>query len=146
MARLIGMLVPLALIGLFGWLSSFVRAQVQLSQMSPLPREVRSLPDNPTTPEKVELGRLLFWDPVLSGTKDVACATCHHPDFGYAENLDISIGVHGVGLGASRRFGAAGSRRFVKRNSQSILNVAFNGIDASGSYDPAGAPMFWDGR
>ena len=60
MARLIGMLVPLALIGLFGWLSSFVRAQVQLSQMSPLPREVRSLPDNPTTPEKVELGRLLF--------------------------------------------------------------------------------------
>ena len=35
--------------------------------------------NNPTTAEKIELGRKLFWDPVLSGNFDVACASCHHP-------------------------------------------------------------------
>jgi cytochrome c peroxidase len=115
-------------------------------QLSPLPREVRAPADNPTTPEKVELGRLLFWDPILSGPKDVACATCHHPDFGYAENLDLSIGAHGTGLGANRRFDPTADGLFVKRNSQTVLNTAFNGIDASGGYDPTTAPMFWDVR
>jgi cytochrome c peroxidase len=116
------------------------------AQFSALPQDVRAPVDNPTTPEKVELGRLLFWDPILSGTKDVACATCHHPDFGYAENLDVSIGAHGVGLGTSRRFDRTGARPFVKRNSQTVLNAAFNGISAGGTYDPARAPMFWDVR
>jgi cytochrome c peroxidase len=116
------------------------------SALVALPESVRAPADNPTTPEKVELGRLLFWDPILSGPKDVACATCHHPDFGYAESLDISIGAHGVGLGASRRFDRPGQRPFVKRNSQTVLNTAFNGIDAAGGYDPASAPMFWDVR
>jgi cytochrome c peroxidase len=35
--------------------------------------------DNVPNPAKVELGRLLFWDPILSGAKDVACASCHDP-------------------------------------------------------------------
>ncbi|HET6745420.1 MAG TPA: cytochrome-c peroxidase, partial [Candidatus Limnocylindria bacterium] len=111
-----------------------------------LPQEVRDPATNPSDPRKVELGRLLFWDPILSGRKDVACATCHHPAFGYAENLDLSIGVNGLGLGSTRRFAASNTIPFVKRNSQSILNVAFNGIDQSGRYDPANAPMFWDLR
>lgn len=102
--------------------------------------------DNPSDPAKEELGRLLFWDPILSGDKDVACATCHHPDFGYAENLDISIGVNGVGLGSLRHFNDGNSIPFVARNSQSILNSAFNGMDEAGNYDPASAPMFWDLR
>jgi cytochrome c peroxidase len=51
-----------------------------------------------------------------------------------------------VGLGAGRRFDQPGARPFVKRNSQTVLNAAFNGIDAGGSYDPARAPMFWDVR
>jgi len=111
-----------------------------------LPEEVRHPATNPPDARKVELGRLLFWDPILSGRKDIACATCHHPSFGYAENLDLSIGVNGAGLGASRRFQTPNTIPFVKRNSQSILNVAFNGIDSSGRYDPANAPMFWDLR
>jgi len=142
-ARLFGMLFPPALIAVFAWAAPFVRAPAELSAFS---REVQSPPYNPATPEKIELGRLLFWDPILSGAKDVACATCHHPDFGYAENRDLSIGTHGVGLGASRRFDVAGRRPFVKRNSPTILNVAFNGLDAGRSYDPARAPMFWDVR
>ena len=112
----------------------------------PLPRTVAAVPGNATSPAKVALGRQLFWDPILSGHKDVACATCHHPDFGYAENRDISIGVRGVGLGAGREFAPHSSVPFVKRNSQTILNTAFNGLDDSGRYAADGAPMFWDLR
>ena len=143
MARVLGTVAVMVLVGHVVWFSAPVHTQTQLSA---LPVEVRAPADNPTTPEKVELGRLLFWDPILSGTKDVACASCHHPDFGYAENLDISIGAHGVGLGAQRRFDTTAGRPLVKRNSQTVLNTAFNGIDASGGYDPARAPMFWDVR
>jgi cytochrome c peroxidase len=113
---------------------------------APLPRSVGAPADNPTTPAKVALGRLLFWDPVLSGPKDVACATCHHPDLGYAEDRDVSIGVGGIGLGDDRRVGRDRSIPLVKRNSQTILNVAFSGSDEAGHYDPVSAPMFWDIR
>ena len=114
--------------------------------LTALPREFTTPPDNPQTLEKVELGRLLFWDPILSGNRQVACATCHHPDFGYAENLDLSIGVDGAGLGSDRHFVSPDPIPFVKRNSQTVLNTAFNGIDLEGEYDPATAPMFWDDR
>jgi len=76
-----------------------------------LPESAKAPANNPTTPAKVALGRLLFWDPVLSGPRDVACATCHHPQFGYAENRDLSIGVTGVGLGHRRRFEPGGRFR-----------------------------------
>ena len=114
--------------------------------LTALPREIATPPDNPQTPEKVALGRLLFWDPILSGNQQVACATCHHPDFGYAEDLSLSIGVDGAGLGGDRRFVTPDPIPFVKRNSQTILNTAFNGIDLEGEYDPSTAPMFWDDR
>jgi cytochrome c peroxidase len=111
-----------------------------------LPYEVVPPADNPSTSEKVELGRLLFWDPILSGAKDTACATCHHPDFGYADGLDLSLGTHGVGLGALRRFDRPGTRPFTTRNSPTLLNIGFAGIDMSFTYEPARAPMFWDMR
>jgi len=111
-----------------------------------LPAEVVAPADNPTTPERVALGRLLFWDPILSGQKDVACASCHHPDFGYAEPLDVSIGANGIGVGAARTFAPGAPLRFVKRNSQTVLNAAFNGLGVSGHYAPTEAPMFWDLR
>lgn len=111
-----------------------------------LPTTVHAPSDNPTTPDKVALGRLLFWDPILSGQKDVSCATCHHPSSGYAEGLDLSIGANGIGLSAARTFAPDSPVRFVKRNSQTVLNAAFNGIDGSGSHDAAAAPMFWDMR
>ena len=116
------------------------------ARFAALPLELPAPADNPTTPERVALGRLLFWDPILSGQKDVACATCHHPDFGYSDGLDLSIGANGVGLGPERAFGAGHPSRLVKRNSQSILNVAFNGLTAGAGATPAAAPMFWDLR
>jgi hypothetical protein len=121
------------------------RASTQ-ARFAALPLAVPAPADNPTTPERVALGRLLFWDPVLSGQKDVACATCHHPAFGYSDGLDLSIGANGVGMGTARAFAAGHASRLVKRNSQTVLNVAFNGLTASADSTPAAAPMFWDLR
>jgi cytochrome c peroxidase len=118
----------------------------QMSQLAALPLTAPAPADNPTSPDRVALGRLLFWDPILSGQKDVACATCHHPDFGYSDGLALSIGTNGIGLGPSRAFAAGHPAQPVKRNSQSILNVAFNGLAARTTATPATAPMFWDLR
>ena len=125
----------------------YLAAEAKTQEIGPpLPQAASAPGDNPTTPAKVALGRLLFWDPVLSGPKDVACGTCHHPRFGYAENRDVSIGVSGVGLGHRRRFAPESPIPLVKRNSQTILNVAFSGSDEEGRYEPSTAPMFWDMR
>jgi cytochrome c peroxidase len=114
--------------------------------ISALPQSVNAPPDNLLTADKIALGKLLFWDPILSGNRDVACVTCHHPRDGYAEDRDLSIGVNGVGLGRNRRFQSPNSIPFVKRNSQTMVNVGFNGIGQTGQYSPADAPMFWDVR
>jgi|MEHZ01.5.fsa_nt_MEHZ011417745.1_11 cytochrome c peroxidase len=140
LAPLRGLACVISILGMV--YATAVTAQITTS----LPGTVASPADNLSSPEKIDLGRLLFWDPILSGDSDVACATCHHPDFGYAENLDISVGVGGVGLGSLRHFSAQNSIPFVKRNSQSVLNTAFNGMNEDGSYDPAAAPIFWDVR
>ncbi|NQY68550.1 MAG: cytochrome-c peroxidase [Flavobacteriales bacterium] len=122
-------------------------------QISLLGIEFQTLPsvqypsNNESTIEKEFLGKLLFWDPVLSGEKDVSCATCHHPDFGYSDGLDLSIGVGGIGLGSSRREEEGQRIPRIGRSSPTIINSAFIGMkDASASYDPSGAPMFWDSR
>jgi cytochrome c peroxidase len=113
---------------------------------SALPQNVSAPADNPQSADKIALGRLLFWDPILSGNRDVACASCHHPRSGYAEDRDLSIGVNGVGFGRSRRFQSPNSIPFVKRNSPTMLNVGFAGANRNGDYAPTAAPMFWDMR
>ena len=111
-----------------------------------LPEKIISPEDNPSSAQKIALGKLLFFDPILSGNRDVACATCHHPDNGYAEFLDISIGVNGHGFGTKRTFSQPNDIPFVKRNSQTVLNTAFNGIDIYNRYEPEKSTMFWDMR
>ncbi|MDA1183560.1 MAG: cytochrome-c peroxidase [Acidobacteria bacterium] len=118
-------------------------------------RQTRATVEAASSADLEELGRLLFWDPVLSGARDVACATCHHPDFAYADGRDISLGVGAVGLGPARVDKSGGRIPVVKRNSQTILNTGYNGIDGRrrrrgggdrASTAPASAPMFWDSR
>ncbi len=116
------------------------------ANLEALPLTVVTPTDNPQTAQKIALGRLLFWDPVLSGNKDIACATCHHPSLGYSDALDLSIGENGQGLGTSRHFLPPNNMPFAKRNSLSIINTAFNGITANGSYDASTAAMFFDNR
>ncbi|RRB14242.1 cytochrome-c peroxidase [Larkinella knui] len=122
------------------------RISESIAVLGALPESVVDPPDNPTSAKKVELGRYLFYDPVLSGNRDVACATCHQPDFNYAEFLETSIGVNGTGHDSKRQFRTPNTIPFVKRNSQSVLNTAFNGIQNHVDYDPVRAPMFWDLR
>ena len=52
--------------------------------------EVINPSNNTATPAKQLLGKYLFYDPILSGEKDVACVTCHLPNHGYADGLDLS--------------------------------------------------------
>jgi cytochrome c peroxidase len=55
-----------------------------------------------TDPARVELGQLLFYDPILSGNQDVSCATCHHPRFGTSDGVSLSLGDGAQGLGPDR--------------------------------------------
>ena len=65
---------------------------------SALPDQALYPKDNPYSQEKEYLGEMLFWDPILSGDQNVACASCHHPYFGWADGRQFSIGSDGVGL------------------------------------------------
>lgn len=76
-------------------------------------------PENPVTPEKVALGRQLFFDKRLSKDGTVSCATCHDPAQGFSDGKKVSEGVGG-------KKGA--------RNAPTILNAIFNEF------------QFWDGR
>jgi cytochrome c peroxidase len=102
--------------------------------------------NNSQSDAKVLLGKTLFWDPILSGQKDVACATCHLPEYGYADGLDLSIGVGGVGAGILRTQ-TNNAIAPTPRNASTIINTGYNGlINAGQNYEPLNAVMFWDGR
>jgi cytochrome c peroxidase len=117
----------------------------------PLPNpKIEALPKSAAlasdTPAKVELGRLLFFDPILSATRDVACATCHHPQHGWADARPTPLGVHSSGVGPQRKLTKNAEFMPLRRNTPSILNVAFNGIESGKPFDPSQSPMFWDNR
>ena len=109
---------------------------------------VVSPPSNPSAQGRAiaELGRLLFFDPLLSATRDTACATCHHPRYGWADGRSTPLGAHSRGLGPERRMSPSHTFPPLPRNTPTILNVAFNGIQTGQTYQPAAAPMFWDNR
>lgn len=86
-------------------------------------------------PAQVALGRALFFDKILSGNRDVACATCHDPAAGLADGRSLAVGTGGLsaGPGPSRALGAG--RRFTPRGAISLLNAGL------------GLPhFFWDAR
>ena len=71
------------------------------------------------TPEQIDLGRYLFFDPLLSADHTLSCASCHQPERGFADGMGRSVGARGQ-LGA--------------RSAPSLWNVAFL------------QSLFWDGR
>src|SRR5687768_15579326 len=113
----------------------------------PLGEVPRAAGDEPEA-DRIELGRLLFFDPILSGEKDVACGTCHHPTFAFADGRQLGAGASGVGLGPGRIVSSSaltGSAIGLEaRNSPTVLNAAFN-ADALGRPSHLGL-QFWDGR
>ena len=76
--------------------------------------------DNPMTLEGVQLGRRLFYDPILSADSTMSCASCHLPQSSFTDNKAVSTGIDGI----------AG-----RRSSMSLLNIAY-----------ANNGLFWDGR
>ncbi|MCF7789487.1 MAG: hypothetical protein K9N47_25415 [Prosthecobacter sp.] len=113
------------------------------TKIEALPRSA-ALPGD--TPSKIALGRLLFFDPILSATRDVACATCHHPQHGWADGRPTPLGVHASGIGPGRKLIQGAAFLPLTRNTPTILNAAFNGIETGKPFDPAKSPMFWDNR
>ncbi|MBI4466004.1 MAG: c-type cytochrome [Acidobacteria bacterium] len=75
--------------------------------------------DNPLTADTIALGRRLYYDPILSVDNTVACATCHHPDFGFSDGKQFSEGVKG---------------QKGTRNAPTVFNAAYY------------TTQFWDGR
>ena len=108
--------------------SHFSLIQASHNLYRPFP-EMTTRSDNPTTAEKSELGRLLYFDSVLSGDNDISCAHCHHPDLGFSDNRGLSMGKGGKGLGQARNGGT-----IIRRGSPTIWNTAYN------------HRQFWDGR
>ncbi|MEW5755669.1 MAG: cytochrome c peroxidase [Pseudomonadota bacterium] len=84
-----------------------------------MPAAVPAPEDNATTPARVELGKNLFFDPRLSGSNWISCATCHNPALGWSDGLPTAIG-HGM--------------HTIARATPTVLNTAFNQF------------QFWDGR
>jgi len=76
-------------------------------------------------PEKVELGRLLFFDKVLSGNQNISCATCHHPLHATSDGLSLPFGEGPKGLGPDRGPGTTtdeGVHTRIPRNSPALFN------------------------
>lgn len=91
-------------------------------------------PMSPASEAKIELGRLLFFDKILSGNRDTSCATCHHPTEGSGDGIAVSVGTGGSGVGSARQLGDY--RNFVPRNAPEIFNRGA----------PQWTVFFWDGR
>ncbi len=91
--------------------------------------EMKLRANNPTTQEKIDLGRLLYFDPLLSGDNTQSCATCHHPDLGFSDGRNFAMGVKGSGVGPDRSGG-----KEVRRGAPTVWNAAYN------------HKQFWDGR
>jgi cytochrome c peroxidase len=53
------------------------------------------------SPQVIDLGRYLFFDPLLSGDNTIACSSCHDPDHGFADGRDRAVGINGVSLDRS---------------------------------------------
>jgi len=71
------------------------------------------------SPQQIDLGRFLFFDPALSGDGSLSCASCHEPDKGFADGLALSVGAQG---------------RKTSRSSPTLWNSAFL------------SSFFWDAR
>ncbi len=82
-------------------------------------------------PALSQLGQMLAFDPIMSGNRDIACMTCHHPKFATGDSRSLSIGAGGSGLGPAR---SIPGNAFIPRNAPALFNLH------------ALTSLFWDGR
>jgi len=76
-------------------------------------------------PKKAALGRLLFYDKILSGNDNISCGTCHHHDLGGSDGLSLGIGEGGSGIGKNRTPGVGENKikKRIPRNSPGLWNL-----------------------
>ena len=79
------------------------------------------------------LGQALFFDKELSGNRNISCATCHHSATWTGDQLSVSLGEGGTGLGSNREQGAGA---MIPRNAPHVFNGGVSGVNT----------MFWDSR
>ncbi|MCC1480411.1 cytochrome-c peroxidase [Roseibaca sp. Y0-43] len=71
-----------------------------------------------------DIGRDLFFDPILSGNKDVSCATCHHPSLGSGDGVSLGLGTGAAGLGPERSVtGPHAADERIPRNAPALWNL-----------------------
>lgn len=91
----------------------------------------------PVSMDEARLGRLLFYDPILSGNRNTSCATCHHPRFATSDGLSLGLGEGGIGLGPERRPDPANPpEQRIPRNAPALFNLGAREFTV----------MFHDGR
>ena len=111
--------------------------QATLSLAADLPAAVTQADFPPTDHDLVMLGRDLFFDPILSGNKNIACATCHHPTLASADGLSLGLGEGAMALGPKRHVGSYNvPRNRIPRNAPALFNI--------GAYEFT--VLFHDGR
>lgn len=81
-------------------------------------------------PQRVRLGRWLFYDTRLSADRTISCATCHRPEFAFSEPTAVPLGI---------------GKQPGSRKTPSLLNLAARTVPPDGKPDP-GPSFFWDGR
>ncbi|WP_306120423.1 MULTISPECIES: cytochrome c peroxidase [unclassified Roseitalea] len=107
------------------------------AQATGLPAPVTDALYAPVDRAEAELGRLLFWDPILSGNRNISCASCHHPRFGTSDGVSLSLGEGGIGLGPDRRVDPDNPpEQRIARNAPALFNLGAREFTV----------MFHDGR
>ena len=127
----------------FGLLATLYSSFATAQPLQNLPLALNDSDFFPVEQAEAELGQLLFYDPILSGNKTIACATCHHPDFGTSDGLALSFGDGGVGLGPARRLDPSNiPEERIPRNSPALFNLGSREVirlfhDGRLEFDPA---------
>lgn len=123
--------------------SASLRTRAFDAGLSAMPAEPMRPVDNPYIAERVELGHLLFFDPVLSGPRDVACSTCHLPRFAFTDGRQFPSGAGAEGLGPERSDPGPWPLRLMPRNSPPVFNIGLYG--RFGTAPAMNGMMFWSG-
>ncbi|UWQ19468.1 methylamine utilization protein MauG [Jannaschia sp. M317] len=89
------------------------------------PAVAQEVPFHPFDEDLARVGQLLFYDPILSGNRNISCATCHHHDTFSGDALSLGIGEGGRGIGRKRTAGEGPDaiRKRVPRNAPALWNV-----------------------
>lgn len=107
----------LSLIALFSALALPAAAEIR-------PKPLNDADFRTHSQAEVALGQLLFWDPVLSGNRNISCGTCHHPRFGTGDGVSLSLGEGGIGLGPDRKPDPSNlPEQRIPRNAPALFNL-----------------------